>query len=75
MQRKRVSIERKRGSMARIFEYEGKSYPDPDPDMKPDDVRRGWVEFFPELNNASVEESKKGEDTVYTFKKRVGTKG
>lgn len=59
----------------RIFIYEGKEYPDPDPKMKPDDVRRGWVEFFPELANAEIKETKRGDDTIFTFTKRVGTKG
>ena len=59
----------------RIFIYEGKEYPDPDPTLKPDEVRQKWTEFFPELANSSVEEKKRGKDTIYTFRKRVGTKG
>jgi PRTRC genetic system protein C len=61
--------------MARIFIYEGKKYEDPDPKMSVDDVRRSLVDFFPELSNADVKETKKGDDTTYTFSKRVGTKG
>lgn len=59
----------------RIFKYEGKEYEDPDPKMSADEVRRMYSEFFPELANAEVKKEKKGEDTVYTFSKRVGTKG
>jgi PRTRC genetic system protein C len=61
--------------MARIFIYDGKEYPDPAPEMPVDEVRQSWTEFFPELANAETKESKRGEDTVYTFAKRVGTKG
>lgn len=61
--------------MARIFIYEGKEYPDPDPNMKPDEVRRAWADFFPELANATEKTEKRGDDTVITFAKRVGTKG
>ncbi len=68
--------------MARIFIYDGKEYPDPDVkggvgegSMTVEDVRQAWAEFFPELSNAETKESKRGEDTVYTFIKRVGMKG
>ena len=59
----------------RIFIYDGKEYPDPAPDMEVDKVRQSWTEFFPELSNAETKESKRGEDTIYTFARRVGTKG
>lgn len=61
--------------MARIFVYEGKEYPDPDPAMSVDEVRQSLVNFFPELANAEVKVSTRGEDTLHTFSKRVGTKG
>lgn len=61
--------------MTRIFIYEGKEYPDPGPELSVDEVRRGWTEFFPELANAEVKETKRGDDTVFTFARRVGTKG
>jgi len=66
--------------MLRTFIYDGKSYPDPDPNMKVDEVRQNYAQFFPELANAETKEEvkKKGspdEYTEYTFKKRVGTKG
>jgi len=59
----------------RIFIYEGKEYEDSDEGMTPDDVRKMYSEFFPELNNAEVIKGKKGDDETFTFKKRVGTKG
>ncbi len=61
--------------MARQFIYDGKTYPDPDSKMSPEEVRQSMAGFFPELSNAETKESKKGEDTIYTFSKRVGTKG
>ena len=61
--------------MARIFVYDGRQFPDPDPDTAVDEVRRQLSVFFPELTNADVREERRGEDTLYTFSKRIGTKG
>jgi len=61
--------------MARIFIYDGKELPDPDPSMTIDDVRQSYTEFFPELSNAASASKKDGDNTVITFTKRVGTKG
>ncbi len=61
--------------MARIFIYDGREFPDPDETLSVDEVRQSMANFFPELSNASTSESKKGEDKVFTFTKRVGTKG
>lgn len=61
--------------MARIFVYDNRQFPDPDPKLSVEEVRRQFAEFFPELANAETREEKRGEDTVYTFSKRIGTKG
>ena len=61
--------------MARIFRYDGREFPDPDPRMPVEDVRKQLGEFFPELANADTREEKRGDDTIYTFTKRIGTKG
>ena len=61
--------------MPRIFVYDGREFPDPDPNLKVDEVRQHMANFFPELSNAESKESKRGEDTIIEFKKRVGTKG
>ena len=61
--------------MARIFVVDGREFPDPDPNLKVDEVRQHMSTFFPELSNAEVKESKRGEDTIYELKRRVGTKG
>ena len=61
--------------MARIFVYDGREFPDPDPKLPVEEVRKQLSEFFPELGNADTREEKRGEDTAYTFSKRIGTKG
>ena len=61
--------------MARVFVYDGREFPDPDPKQSVEDVRRQMLDFFPELANAETREERRGEDTVYTFSKRIGTKG
>ena len=61
--------------MARIFVYENREFPDPDPNMTVDQVRQSMTSFFPELVNATVLERQRGEDTIHEFQKRVGTKG
>jgi PRTRC genetic system protein C len=61
--------------MARLFVYDQREFPDPDPKLAVEDVRKQFAEFFPELTNADTREEKRGEDTVYTFSKRIGTKG
>lgn len=61
--------------MARIFIYDNREFPDPDPNMTVDQVKTSLSDFFGELTNAEVAETKRGEDTLYEFKRRVGTKG
>lgn len=61
--------------MARLFIYDGREFPDPDEALSVDEVRKQMSEFFPELTNADVREEKRGEDTAYTFTRRIGTKG
>ncbi len=61
--------------MARVFIYDGREFPDPDPKLPVEEVRKQLSEFFPELGNADTREEKRGDDTAYTFSKRIGTKG
>jgi len=68
--------------MSRVFVYDGRDFPDPDPNLSPDEVRTSLSSFFPELANAEVTQSERDsesdpgtKDTIYEFKKRVGTKG
>ena len=60
----------------RVFIYDNREFPDPSPDMNVDEVRSTLAEFFGELaSGAEVKESTRGEDTLYEFTRRVGTKG
>ncbi|MDP3062709.1 MAG: PRTRC system protein C [Chloroflexota bacterium] len=59
----------------RVFVYDGRRYPDNHPDKTVDEVRQFLANYFPELSNATVTESRDGDDTVHTFQRRVGTKG
>lgn len=61
--------------MARQFVVDGVSYPDPGPDVTPEQFKAMMVTFLPELANADMTQEKQGEDTIYRWKKRVGTKG
>jgi len=68
--------------MVRVFVYDGREFPDPDPNLSVDDVRSSMSNFFPELSNAETKESTRDsttepgqQDTVVEFKRRVGVKG
>src|SRR6266542_2137024 len=61
--------------MARQFIYDGRTFPDPDPRLSVDDVQRQLADYFPELVNADTREETRGDDTLYTFARRIGTKG
>lgn len=61
--------------MPRVFIYEGREIPDPNPKLTPDEVRQHLSTFFPELANAEVISGGTGEKQVYELKKRTGTKG
>ena len=59
----------------RIFVIEGNEYPDELPGLSVDQVRQHFANWHTDLHNAEVSETKRGADTVYTFRKRIGTKG
>ena len=61
--------------MPRIFVYDNREWPDPDPGLTVDQVKATLSDFFGEVANATVKETKRGDDTVYEFQRRVGTKG
>ena len=61
--------------MQRIFIYDGREFPDPDPSLSVDEVKRMMTDFFPELTNADTKQATRGEDTLYEFVKKVGVKG
>jgi PRTRC genetic system protein C len=59
----------------RVFVYDGREFPDPDPEADVEEVKKRMADFFPELANAEVKEAARGEDTLYEFVRKVGTKG
>lgn len=62
--------------MARKFSYNGMELADPDPAMKPDQVKEVYAVTYPELTNASVTGPEKvGDDQVFKFSRAVGAKG
>ena len=61
--------------MARIFVYDGREFPDPDAGMTVEEVKATLSDFYGEVANARVEKTKRGDDTIYEFQRRVGTKG
>ena len=61
--------------MARVFVYDGRSFPDPDPTLSVELVRQQLAEYFPELANAATHEEQRDDDRVFTFTRRIGIKG
>ena len=62
--------------MARFFIVDGKQLPDPDPRLTPDEVRAYLAaNFYDWLANAETREERRGDDTHYTYTRRIGTKG
>jgi PRTRC genetic system protein C len=61
--------------MPRLFIYDGRTFPDPDTRLTVEEVRRQLADYFPELANADTREERRGEDTLFTFSRRIGTKG
>lgn len=61
--------------MARVFVYDQREHPDPDPTLSVEEVKQLFADFFPEVATAEVRTTQRGEDTVVEFVRRVGTKG
>ena len=59
--------------MARIFVYDDREFPDPH--MSVEQVKATLSDFYGEIANASVKETGRGDDTIFEFQRRVGTKG
>ena len=59
----------------RIFVYDGREFPDPDPTKTVDDIKKMMSDFFPELATAEVKTADRDGDTLYEFVKKVGVKG
>ena len=62
-------------AVRRVFVYDNREFPDPDPALSIDEVRQQLVEFFSELTNADQRSELRGDTQVITFSRRIGTKG
>ena len=70
-----IKYKERRCNVARHFIVDGTEYPDPGADVTPDQFRQMMTTFLAEMATAEMTQEKQGEDTIYRFKKRVGTKG
>ena len=61
--------------MSRVFVYDNREFPDPDPTLTDGQVKASLAAFFGEVATAEVKETQRGEDTVFEFIRRVGVKG
>ena len=62
--------------LARSFTYNGVKLPDPDPRMKPEEVKIIYSHQFPELATAAITGPEaSGEQLQYSFVRAIGTKG
>lgn len=61
--------------MSRIFVYDDREFPDPNPEMSVEQVKTTLADFYGEIANASIKETTRGKDTIIEFQRRVGTKG
>ena len=61
--------------MARHFIVDGTEYPDPGPEVTPDQFKQIMATLLPELATAEMKTQTEGEDTIYRFQKRIGVKG
>lgn len=61
--------------MVRRIIVEGTEYPDPSPESSIDEIQQMLASFMPEMATADRTETKQGNDTIFQFKKKVGTKG
>lgn len=60
----------------REFTFNGMVLPDPDPSLRPDQVKELWAVSYPDLATAAVTgpETRDGKQ-VYKFSRAVGAKG
>lgn len=62
--------------VTRSFVYGGRTLPDPDPAMTPDQVKDFYSAMHPELTTAVVEGGDfDGAQQTFTFSRAIGTKG
>jgi PRTRC genetic system protein C len=62
----------------RVFAYDGREFPDPDPTLTTEQVKQMFASFFPEVATADIKEikdEKRPEVTIFEFVRKTGTKG
>lgn len=63
-------------AVRRVFLYNGRTLPDPDPAMSADEVRLFYSAIHADLVNAVVQGGRfEGDVQTFEFKRGVGTKG
>ena len=62
--------------MARIFVYDDREFPDPDPEMSVEQVKATLADFLRRNRQRLGQgDQARGDDTIFEFQRRVGTKG
>lgn len=59
----------------RVFKYNGRTFPDPNPNIEPEQVRGVLSMEYPEIASAGIDIEMRGERMVVTFQKVLGSKG
>ena len=63
-------------TITRTFSFNGVNLPDPGPDFTPEEVKDVYVNMYPDLSTAVLQDPEIAGDTVaYKFVRNVGTKG
>lgn len=62
--------------LPRVFHHGSLVLPDPNPRLKPEEIRKVFGTQYPELLNAGIEgPAMRGGKQIFTFQKTLGTKG
>jgi PRTRC genetic system protein C len=63
-------------TLTRTFSFNGVNLADPGPDFTPEEVKDVYVNMYPDLSTAVLQEPEiNGDQVVYKFVRNVGTKG
>ena len=63
-------------TLERQFRYNNQTLPDPNPKLEPGAVAEHYAALYPELTTCSIEGPEvKGKRSLYTFVRRIGTRG
>lgn len=66
----------KKERVERVFKYNNRNLPDPNPKLTPEQVKDQFAAQYPELAGAVIHgPALTGGKQVYTFERAVGTKG